>query len=551
MSLVKSQIPDGFATIRTRGLHRSKSRSDQYQKARSSVSIKSGGSGPLYENNNDLYYKKKNNTKTTSSSSILASELIEPIKIKNSRIHMNTVVVLDDEDDDVLEDVLTSDGGVVIVDDDDVEPDQDGLIGLDDLNGDINDCYNNDFYSLPASTYETFKPTLSHKHNSSNYLRQSTEYFDSLPYDYMLPPLKSPQYINELNNIKSKTFTAVASSNTAAATAPGGVGGVLNNNNYDKQHISLYSRPDSPRYGKISLYSSNNSNNSIITTTSNSNIINSNSNMNGYAGSGSSNNRSTTPESSGSNSSTCSSHHQLHHHHHHHHNNNNSNLHKPLIPNANNLTSYQITKYVNENSLKMLTSKPPIKSAAALQYRKSFSHPAPPRIIYEETMALHNGCHNGTDASNKLLATSTIGISAGSAGGGGGGSQQNGISNGCPNPSATPNTNVDYNRIHKNASAELLNLDLTSKSVGYKKRYATLGYPKEKQHHHHQHPLHHNQLEKSTSSLNDNDLDHWDPLDNKIGCQTTLRSKPRIPWYELAIKKENRQSCPPFQVINL
>uniref|UniRef100_A0A0K8VIT1 Protein sickie n=1 Tax=Bactrocera latifrons TaxID=174628 RepID=A0A0K8VIT1_BACLA len=41
--------------------------------------------------------------------------------------------------------------------------------------------------------------------------------------------------------------------------------------------------------------------------------------------------------------------------------------------------------------------------------------------------------------------------------------------------------------------------------------------------------------------------EYVDPLDFKIGCQTTLRSKPVIPWYELAIKKDfKRQSCPPI-----
>lgn len=39
-----------------------------------------------------------------------------------------------------------------------------------------------------------------------------------------------------------------------------------------------------------------------------------------------------------------------------------------------------------------------------------------------------------------------------------------------------------------------------------------------------------------------------DPLDYKVGCQNTLRSKPLIPWYELAIKDNNRRSCPQFEV---
>lgn len=48
------------------------------------------------------------------------------------------------------------------------------------------------------------------------------------------------------------------------------------------------------------------------------------------------------------------------------------------------------------------------------------------------------------------------------------------------------------------------------------------------------------------TSVNINEAEYMDPLDFKIGCQTTLRSKPIIPWYELAIKKDFRQSCPPI-----
>jgi hypothetical protein len=52
------------------------------------------------------------------------------------------------------------------------------------------------------------------------------------------------------------------------------------------------------------------------------------------------------------------------------------------------------------------------------------------------------------------------------------------------------------------------------------------------------------------SSLSERNLMPWNPiLSCKIGSQTTLRTKPPVPWYELAIKKEFRQSCPPLQVI--
>lgn len=101
-----------------------------------------------------------------------------------------------------------------------------------------------------------------------------------------------------------------------------------------------------------------------------------------------------------------------------------------------------------------------------------------------------------------------------------------------------------YGRIHKNASIELIHLT----DSGYfaptriNHRYATLGHqPRNK--------LQQKYVGKSTGSLNECILDHNDILDCKIGSQNTLRPKPKIPWWELAIKKENRQSCPPFQQV--
>ncbi|XP_039483552.1 protein sickie isoform X7 [Drosophila santomea] len=53
--------------------------------------------------------------------------------------------------------------------------------------------------------------------------------------------------------------------------------------------------------------------------------------------------------------------------------------------------------------------------------------------------------------------------------------------------------------------------------------------------------------EAAVSDLNRMAPEYMDPLDFKIGCQTTLRSKPLIPWYELAIRRDfKRQSCPPI-----
>ncbi|XP_037959839.1 protein sickie isoform X3 [Teleopsis dalmanni] len=53
--------------------------------------------------------------------------------------------------------------------------------------------------------------------------------------------------------------------------------------------------------------------------------------------------------------------------------------------------------------------------------------------------------------------------------------------------------------------------------------------------------------EPRITNINSLGTEYVDPLDFKIGCQTTLRSKPIIPWYELAIKRDfKRQSCPPI-----
>lgn len=64
---------------------------------------------------------------------------------------------------------------------------------------------------------------------------------------------------------------------------------------------------------------------------------------------------------------------------------------------------------------------------------------------------------------------------------------------------------------------------------------------------HEQNPNHFSQGNVA-SQLNRAQSCYVDPLDYKVGCQNTLRSKPLIPWYELAIKDSNRRSCPQFEV---
>lgn len=277
------------------------------------------------------------------------------------------------------------------------------------------------------TTFETFKPRNSIESGddgSDKDLQQSNECFQSLPYDIIMSPLKSPQYINQLNAMRSKTSVDGSS-----------------------RQFPLYSRPDSPKYGKI-LY-----------------------------------NRSTSPsadsmENSSSNSSTYSSHH---------HTNTfqqasmTQSLHVPSIHRSDDENVILINVQPNGRQ------KPPLK-ATNLNYRKSFSH-------VNRNGHWFNG--NAYDSSN-----------------------------GAPLDSSSTMTKSLYN-------------PSTTASHLHSRRFATLAHPKEKQ-----------MIEYENKSASERSLIQWDPiLSCKIGSQTTLRTKPPVPWYELAIKKEFRQSCPPLQVI--
>ncbi|KXJ78677.1 hypothetical protein RP20_CCG003964 [Aedes albopictus] len=393
MSVVKSQLPDGFATIRTRGSTRSK----QQQGVRT---LKSAGSGPLFENNNDLYYK------SASTNLINVPPPVPPRT--SSELTINST----SKDDHPLATVRT------FRDDDDI-------------------------YYTSSLTYETFKPVkspaLALKSDSSNYitLTQSTDYIDSFNYDFSLPPLKSPQYINELNQMRSR-----ASEMGVAA---------------------IYTRAESPPFNKIrSSY------------------------------------RSTTPESleNGSSNSSTYSH--------------------PTHPNP---KSNGFAYVIQDTDL--VTTKPPLNTKShTLQYRKSFNHSSSRTdIIYEEPKKVlpKNGSHSSDTDSGY---------------------------------------DGNYMKIHKNAaSTELLSLDVSMNYVanrpnGYIRRYATLGHPRTMNGGGNFGGTMGGALggdgaeSRSTTSLNEREMVKANLLDYKIGCQSTLRSKPVIPWYELAIKRDHRQSCP-------
>lgn len=393
MSLMKPNVPEGFATIRTRGLTRSTSRSEQLSGSRrNSSTMKSAGSGPLYENNgNSLAYK------STSATLICVPPPVPPRTTSELTAKNEPKVVVDKENSN----------GPYLNDD--------------------------DVFCTASLTYETFKPlrspTLKEDTNDYISLMQSSECIDRLNYDFELPSLKSPQYITELKLIQSKAIDSG----------------------------SLFTRPESPPYGKI---------------------------RNSY--------RSSTPESV----DNCSS--------------GSSTYSNPI----NSGKSTSLSGFLGPDE----TLKPLINGkSSTLQFRKSYSN-SRSEIIYEEP--------------KKFLATGSQSSDTDSGYDGGPGS---------------------YPKIHK--SAELLNV-LDSGRSQSTRGYSTMGHPRDVRiagSSSSGYPMTAVGESKSTSSLNEAHLQgtgkpEHQLLDHKVGSQTTLRSKPIIPWYELAIRKDHRQSCPPLQV---
>ncbi|XP_063702776.1 protein sickie isoform X1 [Culicoides brevitarsis] len=95
-------------------------------------------------------------------------------------------------------------------------------------------------------------------------------------------------------------------------------------------------------------------------------------------------------------------------------------------------------------------------------------------------------------------------------------------------------------RIGRRSASDIVSLDFGPSNKPSMNRYATFGYQKKND------GEKHLTAGKSTGSLNEAQLDYFDIMSCKIGCQNTVRTKPKVPWYELAIKKDNRQSCPPL-----
>lgn len=399
--MVKAQIPEGYATIR-----RSNSRARKLRTA-------------------------------SASSDNQQFEMIEMGDRNSITRKYESDILYNNHQNDIYDDAGEVDEGVI----NDIETDGDVFYRKSDAA--------KDYYCDNKRTFQTFKPRpndVSHTNGSLNDeeisvsskdLRQSTDYFQSLPYDLLMSPLKSPQYINQLNAMRNKPTTM----NGDAAV-------------HRQQQFPLYARPDSPKYGKA-LY-----------------------------------NRSTSPsadsmDNCSSNSSTYSSAYRQ----------------PSLSQDDDNLILINVGGDVN-------CRKPPMKGSN-LSYRKSFSH----------VTRAHNG-----DAQNlnRKLNGSFMGRSKAYA------------------TDSQEFINYEKPAISTLTMTKSLAVPSISTSNLYtRRRFATLAHPKEK-------------IQavstKSTSSLNENHV-YWDPiLDSKIGSQTTLRTKPIVPWWELACKKEHRQSCPPMQV---
>lgn len=388
--MVKAQIPEGYATIR-----RSKSRARKLRTASSS-------------SDNQQFEMIELGDRNTISRKFDSETLYGQRRIN------------------VYDDAGEVDEGVI----NDIEADA--------------DVFGDDVFCDNKRTFQTFKPRVNgvcHTSNdeicvSSRDLRQSSDYFQSLPYDLLMSPLKSPQYINQLNAMRCNK---PATNGTDAAV----------------RQFPLYSRPDSPKYGK-GLY-----------------------------------NRSTSP--SADSMDNCSS---------------NSSTYSTAYRQPSTL-SQDDDNLILINVSDVNSRKPPMK-ANNLSYRKSFSHV--------------NRTHqqNGDAQSfNRKLTSSFVNRSKAYA------DSQEFIN--YEKPSISTLTMTQSMAVPSNSTSDLY----------MRKRFATLAHPKEK---------HRAVSAKSTTSLNENHI-FWDPiLESKIGSQTTLRAKPAVPWWELACKKENRQSCPPMQV---
>lgn len=465
MAMVKAQIPEGYATIR-----RSKSRAKKFRctstssnETTISTTITTNHQQPQHFEMIDM--NERNSINRKFESDIVYSNG----SIKNNNNKNNDI--FNDDDEGVINDIET-DGDVFLRKNVENENDDDDIYGT-----------NN-----KRRTFQTFKPKENIGSNvdvsqrirnniiskSSRDLSHSNDFIQSLPYDLLMSPLKSPQYINQLNAMRNNNNNIIYNNNinnTSKSIA------IMNGNDaaVRQQQFPLYSRPDSPKY--IKLFNNNN------------------------------NNRSTSP--SADSMDNCSS--------------NSSTTYSPAYltnQQLQTITTTTSTSFMSQDddNLILIDSRKPrtVKSNSSLGYRKSFSHINRAHHQQQYTNGngennINNRRHNGSFMSCKATNSQEF-------------------INGFEKPSISTLT----------MTKSLAMPSISTSNLYTRQRFATLAHPKEKSLH--------GANTKSTSSLNESHV-YWDPvLDSKIGSQTTLRHKPAIPWWEIACKKEYRQSCPPMQV---
>lgn len=456
MSALKtSQIHDGFATIRSRGLQRSRSRVEQLERLKP-ITMKCD-SMPLYENPTEIKSCDENYS-----------------HINNNHHNNNN----NNNNGNKNHNILTN--GTSLIGDHQVVYKFESFTGAPDRSP-VSDTLQNEakmiksvqdlkFNAAPAATCGTFKNT-SNSRLSTSEASSSIEGNDrsSLP-----PP--SPCYETYTNGFHSpKTPPESIRSSTVG-------------------DYFLYSRPTSPLYERY---------------------VNAALSSNGT-------NMSSSPDTNASNEVLYSS----------------------SPPTKLFTTSYyrKGNDVAGEYALHKIggNKKPPLNfKTQSLQYRKSYSHPA--RTIYETTNVpqakYDRGIRNYYNPLTNYYDPSEISYGGYTA------HKQSAKSSEMLVP--------EYEEMPSLITKAPDSLPAPRITNGVGRRYATLAHPRDAQRLQNR-QTHIEQQRKYASndfSVGTNDVEYMDPLDFKIGCQTTLRSKPQIPWYELAIKKDNRrQSCPPMQV---
>lgn len=455
MSAIKtSQIHDGFATIRSRGLQRSRSRVEQLERLKP-MSMKCD-SMPLYENPNDMIINTNNNNNSNS---------------KNKNIVNGN-------------DAMTNDHQVVYKFESftgltELSPTSDALQNEAKMLKNVDDIELNVMKNISCGTF---------KCSSNSQLSTSDQGSSIETNDRSSLPPPSPCYETYSNGYHSPK------------PSPDHVRNPSQHSDY-----FLYSRPTSPLYESYA---------------------------NAALSAGNSTNLSSSPETMAAHDVMYSS----------------------LPPTSKLFTTSYYTRNdtaSGEYALQKLNKKATLNFAKtqSLQYRKSYSHPT--HTIFENTpSASANAVTNATTAKydhgirNYYNSTTNYYDP----------SEMSYIGSYTTRQPTTRSSEILIPKEIETTTLPKSNeLPFTARTNGSRRPYATLAHPKDalkrlqkcQSHFEDQRKYASNELNVTTQ----NDFEYMDPLDCKIGCQTTLRSKPQIPWYELAIKKDHRrQSCPPMQV---